>query len=130
MAIAEVPSIVVYNEHVIELMHVLPMDDPRFISDLKRSQLLPSYIEEKLEGLSGFNKSSYFLDEMIKWPLMIDDDSNLHKLLSVMNNNDRPHVVELARKMEARIKGESDTKPGMIAQLRNTFKNSFLHKNM
>ena len=130
MAIAEDRSVEVYNQYNNDLIKVLPMDDPSFISDLCRSKLLPSYIEGKLKGLLGFDKSSYFLDEMIKRPLNIDDDSSLHKLLSVMKNNERPHVVKLARKMEARIKGESDNKPGMIAQLRNTFKNSFLHKNM
>ena len=124
MAVAKVPSIEVYNLYNKDLIQVLPMDDSLFISDLYTSELLPADIEEKVKGSKGFNKSSLFLDEMIKSALRINNDLNLLKLLSVMKKNKRPHVVELAREMEARINGESYTKPGMIAQLWKSFINS------
>ena len=124
MAIAKVPSIEVYNLYNKDLIQVLPMDDPLFISDLCTSELLPADIEEKVKGSKDFNKSSLFLDEMIKSALRINNDLNFLKLLSVMKKSKRPHVVKLAREMEARINGESYTKPGMITQLRKSFINS------
>ena len=112
-----------YNEYSVKLIQCLPMDDKLFINALRTNKLLPPVIESRIKALnSGLDQSSYFLDNVIKAGLIIDDSSSFYKLLSVMQKSSHLHVENLGREIEARIKTDraSDTKSGMILQLRKS----------
>ena len=116
---AQKSSMEVYLEYQGKLIKCLPMNNVLFQAKLEKS-LLPSTVADKLKGLpSEYDKSSYFLKEVIKSALNIDDDSSFRTLLSVMKDSEFCHVEKLACEIEDKLEG-SDTKSGMITQLRNS----------
>ena len=93
-----------YENHVEKLVKCLPMDDTLFITKLSAQQLLPGDTENKIKTLSTqADKSDYLLNHMIKPALDIDETSNFHKLLSIMQNCGYSHVQNLATSIEQEI---------------------------
>ena len=94
----------VYRNHVEKMVKCLPMDDSHFIANLSTRQLLPGDIESKIEALpTQSDKASYFLNHVIKPALDIEDISDFHELLSIMQNCGYKHVQKLATTIKSKI---------------------------
>ena len=73
------------------------MNDTIFRGDLYSRGLLPGDLKEYIESLNtSATKASHFLDHVIKPSIMNGDGRRFDELLSVMENNDRKSVRELA----------------------------------
>ena len=116
---AQKPQIQIHQKYAMEyidkLVTVLPMDDPVFIAKLSKHRLLPSDTDSHLKALSTrAEKSSYFLDHVIKPALDIRDSSGFVKLLSVMEDCGYDHVENLACEIKFKIDKASNVGSGMM----------------
>ena len=116
---AQKSQIKIYQKYAIEyidkLVTALPMDDPLFIAKLSKHRLLPSDTDSHLKALlTQAEKSSYFLDHVIKPALEIGDSSGFDKLLSVMEHCGYDHVEKLACEIKFKIDKASDVGSGMV----------------
>ena len=104
-----------YEGYAEELVNGLPMDDSLFVAKLCKQKLLPGNTNSKIEALStAADKSSYFLNCVVKKALDVNDTSSFNKLLSVMKCCGYQHVKNLAHKIESKIDEASDIEPGMM----------------
>ena len=84
------------------LIFSLPMKDDSFMEDLTHHDLLIGGFKVKLEALSiNRERSSYFLDNVIKAGLAVGDKTCFVNLLTVMNNSKYDHVKDLAKQIES-----------------------------
>ena len=116
---AQKPQIQIYQKYAMEyndkLVIVLPMDDPVFISKLSTHNLLPGDIDNHLKALStSAEKSSYFLNHVIKPALDVGNSSGFDKLLFVMENCGYDHVENLACEIKFKINKASNVGSGMM----------------
>ena len=113
---AQKPHIQIYAmEYIDKLVIALPMHDPVFISKLSMHKLLPGDTDNHLKALSTpAEKSSYFLNYVIKPALEIDDSSGFNKLLSVMEHCGYGHVEKLACEIKSKIDKASGVGSGMM----------------
>ena len=101
------------------LLACLPMKDIMFLEILKQKGLLPDDVRSLLEQMDETTeRSSYFLEKIIK--TAFDDENNSHfiNLLAAMMENSRDDVKGLAIEMQNKLGIDSNedhnTVPGII----------------
>jgi len=91
----------IFNKYTEKLIKCLPMNDVCFIAKLSNHKLLPGDTKDQLKAKpTPAEKASYFLDNVIKPALDIDDTSSFDSLLSVMEHCGYTHVEKLAREIK------------------------------
>ena len=91
-----------FEHHCQGLIHSLPLNNTDFIEDLSKCDLLPEDIKQKLEELpERKDRTSYFLDYVIKARLEDGDKTCFFNLLTVMNNSKYDNVKDLAKQIES-----------------------------
>ena len=93
-----------FEHNYTALVFSLPMKDTDFIDDMLKHDLLPDDLKIRLESLSVLNeRSSYFLDNVIKPGLAADNSRCFVSLLTVMKCNKHENVQDLAKKIEEEL---------------------------
>ena len=92
----------IFQKFYPKLVKTLPMNDPIFMAELYARNLLPHNLKEHIESLpTSANKSSYFLDHVIKPSVSSGDASSeasrFDELLNVMEDSEYQGVKELAK---------------------------------
>jgi len=83
------------------LIFSLPMKDVNFMEDLCKNNLLDEDIKLNLETLSERKeRTSYFLDNIIKPELVVGNNTCFTNLLTVMKNSNYDNVKDLATQIE------------------------------
>ena len=89
-----------YDNYFAKLVACLPMDDAVFIANLYGNQLLPGDINSTLKSKSSqAEKALYFLSQVIKPALDINETSSFAKLLTIMKECGYGHVQTLSQKI-------------------------------
>ena len=89
-----------FEHYYTTLVYLLPIKDVDFIDELLKHDILPGGVKSKLESLSEINeRSSYFLDNVIKPGLAVGNSRCFVSLLTVMKCNKHDNVKELATKI-------------------------------
>ena len=84
------------------LIFSLPMKDDKFMEELFRHDVLPEDAKHKLEELPICkDRISYFLDNVIKARLAVNDKTCFVNLLTVMNNSKYDNVKDLAKQIQS-----------------------------
>ena len=87
------------------------MDDAIFLELLRKSNLFPGDLQEQVEKKdTKANKTAWFLDHAIKPSLDVDIVNPLHKLLTVMSDDEyvKSDVLkEIAAKMRQQLDKET-----------------------
>ena len=92
-----------------EKLLYLPMNDNTFIAKLNTQNLLPGDTESKIEGKSTpIDKASYFLNNIIKPSIDLDNGDCFNKLLSVMEQCGYDYIKQLASEIRSAIEGNVD----------------------
>ena len=90
-----------FEHYYAALVFSLPIKDVDFMDELFKCGLLPGDLKIKLESLTVHNeRSSYFLDSVIKPGLAVGNNRDFVSLLTVMKSNKHDNVKDLAKKME------------------------------
>ena len=104
-----------YDKYSENLIKCLPMNDTLFIAKLSTYKLIPGDTSDQLKALpTRAAKASYFLDNVIKPALDVDDTSSFDDLLSVMEQCDYGHVKKVSSKIKSEIDKANDIKPGKM----------------
>ena len=91
-----------FEQYYQGLIFSLPMKDINFMEDLFKYDLFPEDVKYRLEELPEHkDRTSYFLDNIIKAELAVGDKTCFVNLLTVMNNSKYDHVKELAKQIES-----------------------------
>ena len=91
----------VYDKYKDKLVKGLPMKDVTFITQLSSNDLLPDIVGAHIESLpTSSDKADYFLKNIIKPSLDLDDIEELDNLITVMDKYGYPHIKRLANKMK------------------------------
>ena len=86
------------------LVYLLPIKDTDFMDELLTHGLLPEDVKSKLELLTVHSeRSSYFLDNVIKPGLAVGNSRCFVSLLTVMKCNKHDNVKDLAIKIEKEL---------------------------
>jgi len=86
-----------------QLLEVMPMGDAIFISRLFAADLLPGNLKAEIKSLpTSADKADYFLDHMI-FPNLNNDNTNLRKLLTVMEKSNNVAVKNVATEVKRAI---------------------------
>ena len=86
------------------LVYSLPIKDADFLNELFKNDLLPGDLKTKLESLTLRNeRSSYFLDNMIKVGLAVGDSRCFTTLLTVMKSSKYDNVKDLAKSIDENL---------------------------
>ena len=97
------------------LIFSLPMKDDSFVEDLTKYDLLTGGFKAKLEALSiNRERSSYFLDNIIKAGLAVGDKTCFVNLLTVMDNCKYDNVKDLAKQIESEYDADAKCKLHVI----------------
>ena len=101
----------VYQKYMEKLIKVLPMDDVTFTAKLTTHEILPDEIDAHIKSLpTPAGKAEYFLINVIKKSLDIDETKEFESLITVMEKCGYPHVERFAKKMKSdldeELKGE------------------------
>ena len=90
----------VFKKYYLELVHVLPMDDPTFTEQLYSQNTLSSSTKSQLDSKhTKAEKATYFLDNAIKPALLIKDDTSFQVLLASMENYGVLFIENLANRI-------------------------------
>ena len=88
----------IFQQFYPELVQTLPMGDAIFMAILYSRDLLPGNLKEHIESLpTSVDKSSHFLDHVIKPSVNSGDASRFDELLNVMEDSEYQGVKELAK---------------------------------
>jgi len=110
--LAQKPKLEVFKKYAERLIKCLPMNDVHFIAMLSNHKLLPGDTNNQLNAKpTPAEKASYFLNNVIKPALDIDDTSSFDNLLSVMKHCGYDHVEKLAHKIKSET---TNTGPGIV----------------
>ena len=86
------------------LVYLLPVKDADFMDELCKHDLFPGDVKSKLESLTVHSeRSSYFLDNVIKPELAVGNSRCFVNLLTVMKCNKHDNVKDLATKIEKEL---------------------------
>ena len=97
----------VYKENIDKLIKVLPMDDVTFTTQLTKHKILPDSVDAHDKSLSTqSDKADYYLKNVTKPSLDINETAEFEKLLTVMESCGYAHVERLASKMKSDIDNE------------------------
>lgn len=93
-----------FEHYYTVLVYSLPIKDVDFIDELLKHDLLPGGVKSKLESLTVHKqRSSYFLDNVIKPGLAVGNSSRFVSLLTVMKCNKHDNVKDLAKEIEKEL---------------------------
>ena len=99
----------IYKHYVGQLIKCLPMNDAHFTAELFGHGLLPGNTCDEIKAsLTQADKTSYFLNNVVKPALDIDDISYFNILLFVMKHCGYVHVENLAGKIKSEINNGSN----------------------
>ena len=94
----------VFERYYTTLCFLLPIKDTDFIDELHKHDLLPGDLKIKLESQTECNeRSSFFLDYVIKSELAVGKGRCFGSLLTVMKNSKHENVQDLAKKIEKEL---------------------------
>ena len=94
------------------LIFSLPMKDDKFMEELFKHGLFLEDVKHKLEKLSERkSRASYFLDNVIKAGLAVDNKMCFVNLLTLMNNSKYDNVKDLAKQIESEYNDDAKCKP-------------------
>ena len=89
----------VITKYYVELIEVLPIDD--LLEHLDANKLLPRNYKAKVKSLSARKeKTTYFLDEMIKPGLSVGYIGQFNEMITVMESSDDPVVKHLMKQIQ------------------------------
>ena len=90
-----------FGHYYAALISLLPFNDTDFMDELLKHGLLPGDVKSKLESLTVHNeRSSYFLDNVIKPGLVVGNNSHFVSLVAIMKGNKHDNVKDLATMIE------------------------------
>ena len=93
-----------FEQYYTALVYLLPIKDDDFMSELHKHDLLPGDLRSILESLTAHNqRSSYFLDNVIKPALAVGNSRCLISLLTVMKGDKHDNVKDLAKEIEKEL---------------------------
>ena len=93
-----------FDHYYTTLVYLLPIKDVDFMDELLKHDLLPGGVKSKLESLTVHKeRSSYFLDNVIKPGLAVGNNSCFVSLLTVMKCNKHDNVKDLAKEIEKEL---------------------------
>ena len=93
-----------FEHYYTTLVFSLPVKDADFMDELLKHDLLPGDMKFKLESLTVHKqKSSYFLDKVIKPRLAVGNSRYFVSLLTVMKCNKHDNVKDLAKEIEKEL---------------------------
>ena len=93
-----------FEHYYTGLVYSLPINDIDFMDELLKHDLLPGGVKSKLESLTvHYERSTYFLDNVIKPGLAVGNSSCFVSLLTVMKCNKHDNVKDLATKIEKEL---------------------------
>ena len=99
------------DHYYMGLVFSLPIKDADFLDELHQHHILPGDIKSKLELLNVFtDRSSYFLDNVIKPGLAVGNSKCFVSLLTVMKCSKYDNVKELAMRIENELAPVIDIK--------------------
>ena len=86
------------------LLACLPMKDVTFLDVLERKKLLPDKVRNSLKQMDKTTeKSSYFLEKIIKTGFDNGDDSHFIYLLAAMTESSNDNVKDLAIEIQNKL---------------------------
>ena len=92
----------VYQNNTEKLVTVLPMNDVKFATRLKENKILPDSVDAHIKSLpTESDKADYYLNNVIKKSLDIDETAEFENLLTVMEKCGHASVEKLATKMKS-----------------------------
>ena len=93
-----------FEHYYTGLVFSLPVKDATFMDELLKYDLLPENVKFKLESLTVHKqRSSYFLDNVIKPGLAVGNSKHFVSLLTVMKCNKHDNVKDLAEEIEKEL---------------------------
>ena len=93
-----------FEHYYIGLVFSLPIKDVDFMDELLKHDLLPGGVKSKLESLTvNYERSTYFLDNVIKPGLAVGNSNCFVSLLTVMKYNKHDNVKDLAMRIEQEL---------------------------
>ena len=93
-----------FDHYHTALVYSLPINDIDFMNELLKHDLLPGGVKSKLESLTvHYERSSYYLDNVIKPGLAVGNSGCFVSLLTVMKCNKHDNVKDLATKIEKEL---------------------------
>ena len=99
---AKISALELFDNYYQALVFLLPMEDNNFMQELFEHDLLSQDIKHKLEECpKRKDRTSYFLDNVIKAALAVGDETCFMSLLTVMSNSKHDNVKDLARQLES-----------------------------
>ena len=100
-----------FEHYYTALVYSLPIKDTDFINEMFKHDLLPGNLKIKLNSLTVQNeRSSYFLDNVVKPGLAVGNRECFVNLLTVMKCNQHDNVKNLAREMEKELADDAKCK--------------------
>ena len=91
----------VFQDYYQALMFSLPMTNAKFLGDLYEHISINEKFKTNLESLTARKeRTSYFLDHIIKPQISVGDNTSFVKLLTVMKTCNYDNVKDLAEEME------------------------------
>ena len=86
------------------LVYSLPIKDADFMDELLKHDLLRADVKSKLESLTvNYERSSYFLDNVIRPRLAVGNSRCFVSLLTAMKSNKHDSIKDLATKVEKEL---------------------------
>ena len=93
-----------FEHYYSALVYLLPIKDTDFTDELLKHDLLPGDLKIKLDSLTLHNeRSSYFLDTVVKPELAVGNRRCFVSLLAVMKCNKHDNIKNLAKEMEKEL---------------------------
>ena len=93
-----------FERYYTALVFSLPIKDADFMYELLKNDLLCPDFNSKLESLTVHSeRSSYFLDNIIKPGIEVDNSRCFVSLLTAMKRNKHDNVKDLATKIEKEL---------------------------
>ena len=115
------------------LIYSLPMKDATFMDELLANDLLTGDSKIELESLTVHNqRTSYFLDHVIKPELAVGNSRCFVNLLTIMKSNTHDNVKELAKEIENELAIDIKCKFLNLSYSQNNFIlycNNQIHQN-
>jgi len=101
-----------FEHYYTGLVFTLPIKDADFMKELDKHDLLSGEnLKSSLESITVYyERASYFLDNVIKPRLTIDNDKCFVKLLTVMKRSKYDNVKELAKLIEKELAIDANCK--------------------
>ena len=115
-----------FERYYAVLVFSLPIKDADFMDELLKHGLLRADVKSKLESLTVHKqRSSYFLDNVIKPGLAVGNSSCFVSLLTVMKNNKHDNVKDLAKEIEKELFVDVKCKTIIVLSLHRLFHTKF-----